>query len=213
MRAAGVKLGSAGRGWAEPTCALRDQVGALSAPDGVPAGLRKRRQRSGPSRTISAPSLQAQLSGAGDQLSGNGSSGTRISMPTVIPARRCPPGAAGRPDRPPCTERPRHRGRPGAAPPPASAFVASTSQGGRRGAAPPALGAADRACGIAPARRRRAGRTRWGSSTPPARHRRAGRFGAPPPEFRQDAERVVPRLAEAGMTAPVMRERDGELGG
>lgn len=35
----------------------------------------------------------------------------------------------------------------------------------------------------------------------------------PPPEFRQDAERVVPRLAEAGMTAPVMRERDGELGG
>jgi hypothetical protein len=26
----------------------------------------------------------------------------------------------------------------------------------------------------------------------------------PPPEFRQDAERVVPRLAEAGMTAPVM---------
>jgi SRSO17 transposase len=30
---------------------------------------------------------------------------------------------------------------------------------------------------------------------------------------RQDAERVVPRLAEAGMTAPVMRERDGELGG
>ncbi|GLW30010.1 hypothetical protein [Actinoplanes regularis] len=35
----------------------------------------------------------------------------------------------------------------------------------------------------------------------------------PPPEFRQDAERVVPRLAEAGMTAAVMRERDGELGG
>ena len=35
----------------------------------------------------------------------------------------------------------------------------------------------------------------------------------PPPELRQDAERVVPRLAEAGMTAPVMRERDGELGG
>ncbi|GAA3348546.1 hypothetical protein GCM10020358_67370 [Amorphoplanes nipponensis] len=35
----------------------------------------------------------------------------------------------------------------------------------------------------------------------------------PPPEFRRDAERVVPRLAEAGMTAPAMRERDGELGG
>lgn len=42
MRAAGVKLGSACRGCAEPICALRDQVGALSAPDGVPAGLRKR---------------------------------------------------------------------------------------------------------------------------------------------------------------------------
>ena len=35
----------------------------------------------------------------------------------------------------------------------------------------------------------------------------------PAPEFRQDAERVVPRFAEAGMTAPVMREHDGELGG
>ena len=35
----------------------------------------------------------------------------------------------------------------------------------------------------------------------------------PPPESRQDAERVVPRLAGAGMPAPVMRERDGELGG
>ncbi|GAA0506775.1 hypothetical protein Ade02nite_95940 [Paractinoplanes deccanensis] len=34
-----------------------------------------------------------------------------------------------------------------------------------------------------------------------------------PPEFRQDAERVMLRLAEAGMTAPVMPERDGELGG
>jgi hypothetical protein len=34
-----------------------------------------------------------------------------------------------------------------------------------------------------------------------------------PPQSRQDAERVVLQLAEAGMPAPVMRARDGELGG
>jgi hypothetical protein len=46
-------------------------------------------------KAVGPPSFsRCRTASADDQLSGNGSSGTRISMPTVIPARRCPPGAA-----------------------------------------------------------------------------------------------------------------------
>lgn len=85
--------------------------------------------------------------------------------------------------------------------------------------------------GEAPRHRRMEPRIGLAASLLPGEDEREERGGAPalrqlgtavaqqadpeptPPEFRQDAERVVPRLAEAGMTAPVMRERDGELDG